>query len=76
MDFVMFIVMERKRFFKERLLMEVKIFVDSLIMLKGDDVLMDMEIVWNVVEFMVGVMDNILYILEWIFVNMIIYLYV
>ncbi|XP_024385389.1 cytochrome P450 77A1 [Physcomitrium patens] len=72
-DLVMPIVMERKRLLKERPLTEVKTFVDSLIMLKGDDALTDMEIVWNVVELMVGATDNTSHILEWIFANMITY---
>lgn len=37
---------------------------------------MDFEIVWNVVEFMVGGIDNMLYIFEWVLVNMVKYLYI
>jgi cytochrome P450 len=50
---------------------ESKTFVDALINLKGEDRLGDMEIVWNVVELMVGGTDNTSHILEWVLAELI-----
>lgn len=70
---VMPIVLERKKQLKIRPVSESTTFVDALINLTGDDSLTDMEIVWNVVELMVGGTDNTSHILEWILANMITY---
>ncbi|XP_024403148.1 cytochrome P450 77A1 [Physcomitrium patens] len=70
---VMPIVQQRKRYLQDHPATETRTFVDALISCKGESALTDLEIVWNVVELMVGGTDNTSHILEWALANMVKY---